>query len=521
MSISLKHMPQMSQLLDEALELDDMGRREWLDALAAGHRQLEDALQRALVPREGGSAGVSTQPRLDAAAGALEPGKRVGPYQLLRRLGAGGMAQVWLAQRADGAFRRAVALKVPMQCRLGRDLASRFARECDILAGLEHPNIARLYDAGATVDGHHYLAMEYVDGESLIRWCDAHHLTVRERLALFLQVLDAVQYAHRRQVIHRDIKPSNILVTDCGQVRLLDFGAAKLLAPDEPQQTDLTRIYGRALTPAYASPELLRGDDVNVATDVYALGIVLHELLAGIRPAQAHVPMPWRAAAAALAPHVQRASTQVGPDAAAARATTQRRLARKLRGDLDAIVLRALAGRPEHRYGSAVALAHDLRRHLSRAPVHARPDRPFYRFAKFVLRHPRAVAILAALSVILLVAIGYALMRPVGAGPIEAPANSNEAWSQTGDRKPVDRFCRLLLALQRSPEQKARLVPVALDGAFSDAKGLGDLGLGVATVVAHLDQLREPRLGLLQHQQGLMNVQDRLLAAGQMVQQLG
>src|SRR5213082_707497 len=192
------------------------------------------------------------------------------------------MAEVWLAERADGAFKRDVALKLPVLLRLREDLASRFARERDILAALEHPNIARLYDAGVSSNGLPYLAMEYVPGEPLTDWCDAHRLAIRERVRLFLQVLDAVQYAHGQRVIHRDIKPSNILVTDSGQVRLLDFGVAKLLAREE-EQPDLTQRYGRVLTPDYASPELVRGEQLGAAGDVYALGVVLYELLSGNR----------------------------------------------------------------------------------------------------------------------------------------------------------------------------------------------------------------------------------------------
>jgi serine/threonine-protein kinase len=203
------------------------------------------------------------------------------------------MAEVWLAERADGAFKREVALKLPMLSRLRKDLASRFARERDILAGLEHPNIARMYEAGVSGEGLPYLAMEYVHGEPLTTWCDRHQLGIRERLKLFLQVLDAVQYAHGHQVIHRDIKPSNILVTDSGQVRLLDFGVAKLLARED-EQTELTQLYGRALTPEYASPELVRGDGIEQASDVYSLGVVLYELLCGSRPYRLKAVPRWR-----------------------------------------------------------------------------------------------------------------------------------------------------------------------------------------------------------------------------------
>ena len=219
---------------------------------------------------------------VDAASG-LQPGANVGPYVLLRSLGAGGMAEVWLARRADGAFKREVALKLPLLRQLRQDLAQRFAVERDILASLEHPNIARLYDAGIDAGGCPYLAMEYVQGQPLTDWCDAQSLGLSDRLKLFLQVLEAVRFAHEKQVIHRDLKPSNILVTPSAQVRLLDFGVAKLLEADEADKTSLTSIYGRALTPDYASPELLRGDLVDVRSDIYSLGVLLYELLTGMQ----------------------------------------------------------------------------------------------------------------------------------------------------------------------------------------------------------------------------------------------
>jgi eukaryotic-like serine/threonine-protein kinase len=449
MSISVKHMAQMSQLLEEALALDDMGRRRWLDALTAGHRQLEHALQRALVPHETASHGVSTLAQRDPPGHALQPGKRVGPYRLLHHVGAGGMAHVWLAQRADGALKRQVALKVPIASRMGQDLVSRFVRECDILAGLEHPNIARLYDAGRSPNGHPYLAMEYVAGEPLIAWCDRRQLGVRDRLTLFLQVLDAVQYAHRHHVIHRDIKPSNILVTDSGEVRLLDFGAAKRLAADGPQ-TELTRIYGQALTPAYASPEMLRGADVSVTTDVYALGIVLYELVAGTRPPleDAQAPIRW-SAGTAPASRVQKPSARLGAEAPAARATTQRKLARQLKGDLDAIVLKALATEAEHRYGSAAALASDVRRYLSGEPVQARHDWLPYRFAKFVLRRRQALVILATLLVLVTAGVGHSLRQPRDPAPI-APVHAVAPAPPGATAAPDDRSIAVLPLLDLS-----------------------------------------------------------------------
>jgi serine/threonine protein kinase len=352
------------------------------------------------------------------------PGEVVGPYRLIRLLGEGGMAEVWLAQRADGSIKREVALKLPMLWRDRQDLAGRFARECDILAALEHPHIARLYDAGISPDGLPYLAMEYVRGDRVTIWCDEHRLGVRERLTLVLQVLDAVQYAHAHHVIHRDIKPSNILVNEAGQVQLLDFGVAKLLAQDESQ---LTIVYGRALTPEYASPELARGDPPEPASDVYSLGVLLYELLTGCPPYG--IKAAGSAAQleqAIVAAEVPRPSTHLATEAGAARGTTQDKLVRQLRGDLDAIVLKTLAKTPSDRYPSAAALAEDLRRYLAGQPVRARPDRFSYRLSKLVRRHPTGSAVLIGAAILATAALIHALMQPpraVQVAAMPAPAS--------------------------------------------------------------------------------------------------
>src|SRR5580698_7608879 len=264
------------------------------------------------------------------------------------------MAEVWLARRADGAFKRDVALKLPLLTRRRNDLEQRFAHERDILASLEHPNIARFYDAGVDTEGLPYLSMEYVKGQTLMGWCDAQALGVEERLALFLQVLDAVKYAHEKHVIHRDIKPSNILVTESGQVRLLDFGVARLLEGEETDQPALTSVYGRALTPDYASPELLRGDPVDARSDLYSLGVLLYELLTGTRPYRLKNAASIGLVEAAIAQlEVKKPSTQLKQHVESSGGTAQPQRARQLRGDLDAMVLKALAKEPAERYSSA------------------------------------------------------------------------------------------------------------------------------------------------------------------------
>jgi TolB-like protein len=385
MKLSAAQMAVMSRLLDQALALEDAARRAWLQALPAEHQHLAAALRSALLPEAATSAGAQLLrlPQLqadlpEASGNDLLLGARIGPYELLRPLGAGGMAEVWLARRADGAFRREVALKLPRQTQHGEQLAQRFALECDILASLEHALIARLYDAGIADNGRPYLAMEYVPGDVITTWCDRQRLAVSARVELFLQILDAVQFAHGKQIIHRDLKPSNVLVTDSGQVRLLDFGVAKLLAGEQtdPAAGQLTGLYGRALTPDYASPELLRGDVVDVRSDIYSLGMLLYELLSGARAFQGKAAGGvglFGRAAAAMEPG--RPSERIEAAAAEGRGMSLRALQRALRGDLDAITLKALAAAPDGRYDNAAAMADDLRRHVAGKAISARAPR--------------------------------------------------------------------------------------------------------------------------------------------------
>ena len=433
MVLSIPQIALMSRLLDEALPLDTVGRRRWLDRLPPEHEDLAQALRSALLPKDSQVPGFEglVLPELAAANEGraladqgLRPGDHIGPYELDRRLGAGGMAEIWLARRVDGAFRREVALKLPTLTRLRADLEQRFARERDILASLEHPHIARLYDAGVDRNGLPYFAMEYVRGERLTTWCDARHLGVRERLELVLQVLDALHYAHAHHVIHRDIKPSNILVDEAGQVRLLDFGVAKLLEPDEGQP-QLTVIYGRALTPDYASPEQARGGPVEPASDVYSVGVLLYELLTGCLPYK--IKSGSSAALleqAIIATEVTRPSVHLAPAAGAARGVTRHKLARQLRGDLDAIALKAMAKARSERYDSAMALARDLQRYLSGEPVEARPDHLAYRWSKWMKRHPFTWAIAAA-AILAAAGLIFVLTRPPRAAPVAVTTNAS------------------------------------------------------------------------------------------------
>jgi eukaryotic-like serine/threonine-protein kinase len=392
----------------------------WKKRAPSSCRELAPILRDALLSDEAHAArfaGLETLPRLepDPDSGVqppsgLKPGVRVGPYELIRFLGAGGMAQVWLARRADGAFKREVALKLPMLNPHRVDLSERFARERDILAALEHPHIARFYDAGIDASGLPYLSMEYVQGEALTEWCDTHKLGLTARLKLFLQVLEAVQYAHEKQVIHRDLKPSNILVSPSGQVRLLDFGVAKLLAAGGQEQMQLTEAHSLALTPDYASPELLHGYPVDERSDVYSLGVVLYELLSGTRPYRLSRAASIGLLGAAIATvEPRKPSLQPTQPAALVRASTLEQLTRRLRGDLDAIALRALAKEPAQRYPTPLALGRDLQCHLNGEPVHAQPRRVGYRAEKFILRHKVAVAAIATAMAVVLGTIGFTI----------------------------------------------------------------------------------------------------------------
>jgi serine/threonine-protein kinase len=411
-------MARVSALLDEALELPATERTAWQADLATREPRLSAVVLRLLAsmqPADTPAArrmetadlvrrGVERAMRAPAAPDPITlTGRRFGPYRVTRLLGQGGMGSVWLAQRDDGLFERQVALKLVHASLFGHALGERFARERSILGALDHPHIARLLDAGVSDDGQPYLALEYVEGESLTHFCDSRRLTLPKRLSLMLQVLSAVQHAHQNLVIHRDLKPANILVTPHGQVRLLDFGIAKLMTDGEARETELTQMAGRALTLEYASPEQVAGRAVSTASDVYSLGVVLYGLLCGQRPYA-----PTRATHAALEEAVLHAdplrpSQQPLDDAAAqARSSSPRKLHQALAGDLDTIVLKALKKDPAQRYPTADALREDLQRYLAGQPVQAQPDSAGYRLRKFVGRHRRQV--LAAASVLLLLA---------------------------------------------------------------------------------------------------------------------
>ena len=413
---------QLSALYELADTLDPDSLGDWLKQLRLQAHPLLPQLEQMMAARaqvqHNGFLG--TLPRLSTISEprALEwqAESRIGLYRLLRKIGSGGMAEVWLAQRDDGAFQRQVAIKLLFRNAgsTERDtFAQRFDRERDILASLNHPHIAGLHDAGVTPSGQPWLALEYVEGQTLTTWCDARSLGIEARVRLFRQVLLAVQHAHANLVIHRDLKPGNILVTEQGEVRLLDFGIAKLMEPEggASVETELTRMAGRPMTPQYAAPEQLLGQPLTTACDVYALGVVLYELLCGERPYELKIESAAQLEQAILDMEPRAPSRRaLGESTAIARGTSSVMLRKQLGSDLDAIVLRALAKQPAQRYGSVEALGADLDRWLGGEPVEARAPSTVYRVGKFVRRHTLSVSLSAAAIVSLIAVAAVAVV---------------------------------------------------------------------------------------------------------------
>jgi hypothetical protein len=413
MQLSLEDWPTALHLLDEALELPLAARESWLRTLPGEHQRLRPALQQLLDDRRAIETGdfLHQLPPLPAAENtesALAAGAAVGPWTLLRELGSGGMASVWLARRSDGAHQREVALKLPHRHIGTRAFVARFERERAILSTLNHPNIAAVLDAGSD-GGQPWLALAYVDGKPITE--AAAGLPLRAKLQLFLPVLQAVQHAHGQLVIHRDIKPANVLVDAAGRVQLLDFGVAKLLqgegAEGVAEETALTQLGGRAMTPQYASPEQVAGRPLGVASDVYSLGVLLYELLTGQRPYKLQ-----RDTAAALEEAILKAEVRK-PSAAVANVSGDghsselrfKQLSRQLNGDIDTIVMKAMAVEPAARYASAAAFADDITRYLNAQPIAARPASWAYRAGRLLQRQKLAFS---AAAVVLLALVGGA-----------------------------------------------------------------------------------------------------------------
>ncbi|PKM09458.1 MAG: hypothetical protein CVV17_00715, partial [Gammaproteobacteria bacterium HGW-Gammaproteobacteria-7] len=395
----------LSPLLDELIELDAGARRLRLDEIAAQDPALAAELRRLLDLDRDNPTFLSES----AVSGVLNhpmSGRMVGPYRLEREIGEGGMGQVWLAERADGMYERRVALKLLRPGFASVDLRQRFVREQQILARLAHAHIARLLDAGVTDDGQPFLALEYIQGEPITDYARRLNLSVQERIGLILQVCAAVSHAHASLVVHRDLKPSNILVTAAGDVRLLDFGIAKLL-DTQADGGDLTLPDARAFSLYYAAPEQLNGEPVGTMTDVYSLGVVLYELLTGLRPYRVETDNEtgWRMAileSDAIRPSqaVQRPQAMVAPGGESPAPDSW--LSRVLAGDLDTIIIKALQKAPEQRYASVEALAQDLQRYRDGLPILARRASLAYRARKYLGRH--GVALAGGLAVVVLLA---------------------------------------------------------------------------------------------------------------------
>ncbi len=416
---------EVKPLLEQALEVPAEDRPALFARLGAEPALVEEV--EALLALEDGPASFVDEPFFSfrQPAPELEAGRRLGPWRLLRPLGSGGMGTVYLAERDDGAFGLTVAVKVLTAGLHTEELISRFEAERHILARLIHPNIARLLDGGTSEDGRPFLVMEYVEGEPIDAHCDRRRLSTRARLELFRAVCSAVQLAHQNLVVHRDLKPANILVAADGTVKLLDFGIAKLLVPQAdtaPIHTDptLARFGGAPLTPRYASPEQIRGEPITTASDVYSLGVVLYELLTGHRPYRLDTLSPTEIERVVCEVVPPRPSTAVRrgedivtadggrlplptPEAVAgAREGDVARLSRRLAGDLDTILLKALRKEPERRHASAEQLSEDIRLYLANLPIRSRPDSFGYRAGKFVSRHALGVTVASGALVLLL-----------------------------------------------------------------------------------------------------------------------
>ena len=421
---------EVKERLAAALELESDRRAAYLAEIGSRDPDLRAELESLLASHE--EAGGHFLSRPAAPEGMLESpsvpnrllGRRLGPYQILEQIGAGGMGEVYRAFRADEEYRKDVAIKL---IRAGQDstlVISRFKNERQILANLDHPNIARLLDGGTTEEGTPYLVMELIEGMPIDEYCDAHKLPTAERLKLFLKVCSAVQYAHQRLIIHRDIKPGNTLVKADGVPKLLDFGIAKILTTDDAGAIQATATGVRQLTPEYASPEQLRGQTITTASDVYSLGLVLYRVLTGHSPYRLGTHSLREIVQAACEIEPERPSSVIGrvedvqdheeglttvtPESVGrVRDGSPEKLRRRLAGDLDTLVMKALAKDPGQRYTSAEQLGEDIRRHLTGLPIAARKQTVAYRLRKFGLRHRSTVA--AALLVFLTLILGIVL----------------------------------------------------------------------------------------------------------------
>ena len=404
-TLSPERWREVSPYLDQALTLSEEHRAAWLDSLRNERPDLVPLLLQLLETHRSVAEQDFLRQSPSLPTQSSVEGQTLGSYTLLSPLGHGGMGSVWLAKRNDGRFDRHVAIKF-LHLAIASGSSERFKREGRILGHLSHSHIAELIDAGVTERGEPYLVLEHVEGEPIDQYCDHHRLDLNSRIRLVLDVCSAVTYAHSNLVVHRDLKPANVLVRNDGQVKLLDFGIAKLLADETSsgEATELTLAAGFALTPQFAAPEQVTGAPITTATDVYSLGLILYLLLTGVHPAGASTGSAAELIQAILENEPLHLSDAVaaGSDQksiAESRCTTPDRLSRELRGDLDTIVAKSLKKNSGQRYSSVTALADDLRRYLTHQPVLARPDSLAYRTGKFIARNKIGV-ILGSMAVI-------------------------------------------------------------------------------------------------------------------------
>ena len=414
LNISRELWQQINPLLTDAFELDGQAREAWLQGLDQTHPLLTPMLRKMLAAHDRAerSRELETVPRLappPPRSSAFAVDARIGPFALMRPLGRGGMGEVWLVRQADGRVEREVALKLPTIYLHSEVWRERFRRERDILARLAHPNIARLFDAGVSDEegsrGQPYLAMEYIEGESLTDFVTQQKSSITERLKLFRQILAAVAHAYRHLVIHRDLKPANILIDQSGQVKLLDFGIAKLIDDGTAANAaaDLTQLGGRVMTLRYAAPEQVSDSLISTATDTYALGVILHELLTGLSPYRAvREGRAFKDTALLGEETAVPSSLLMTNDAAMERkCASAKLLSRQIAGDLDAIILKAMRKNPADRYASVEQFDEDIQRHLDRRPVKAREGTWRYLAGRYAARYKLPIAATAAVLVTL------------------------------------------------------------------------------------------------------------------------
>ena len=398
-NLSTEEWARVDALFAQALERPPEERTAFVRANAGGddvllHRVTELLQCEAEAAATLGEMAASyAEPLLAALESETDEDMKVGPYRLLREIDRGGMAVVYLAERTDGVYDKQVALKLVKRGMDTDEIVGRFRRERRLLASLEHPNIARLYDGGVTEADRPYFVLEYIEGSPITQYCETHFLSIDARLALFQTVCRAVHYAHQSLIVHRDLKPGNILVTEDGQVKLLDFGIAKLLAEERARSTLPTREGHRWMTPEYATPEQIREEPITTTTDVYQLGLILYELLTGVRAFDFEGCTPS-------------ARDQIICEQNPARPSIHR-YPKALRGDLDTIVLKALRKDPSRRYASAEMFAEDIERHLSGLPVVARPDTLAYRSGKFIRRHRWGLGVAASVFIMIAALTGF------------------------------------------------------------------------------------------------------------------